>query len=547
MNEKSELSAVFQRKTVSMSEDHRVPGTGDLKNSYKRLRLILGDQLNAAHSWYQQPDEETLYLMAELPQEVGYARHHVQKVEAFFLAMTNFAQALQKAGCHVLHLTLDDTHDYADLDECLADQLSRYGIREFEYQRPDEYRLYKQLERFSARSQIPVRCVDTEHFLVPADELPQYFISGKSHRMESFYRKLRRRFNILMNGTEPSGGRWNFDTENRSKLKPSDLQDLPAPLVFANDARAVRARLSKHSVQTFGVSQDDCLWPVNRRQALSLLAFFCEHCLPNFGRFQDAMSDQSEFSWSLYHSRLSFALNSKMLSPLLVVSKALEAYDASDGRISLAQIEGFVRQVIGWREFVRGIYWANMPEYATLNHLNAERDLPQQYWSGQTRMNCMAQSIGQTLDYAYAHHIQRLMVTGNFALLAGIDPDQVDPWYLGVYVDAIEWVEMPNTRGMSQFADGGLVGSKAYAASGNYIHKMSDYCRSCFYSVKEKTGPKACPFNALYWDFMVRNREILGSNPRQNLVYKHWDRQSKDEQDAIRDKAQQLLVNLDGL
>jgi len=259
------------------------------------------------------------------------------------------------------------------------------------------------------------------------------------------------------------------------------------------------------------------------------------------------MTCQSENQWSLYHSRLSFALNSKILHPLQVIQQAIDSYENSKGAISLAQIEGFVRQILGWREYVRGIYWVNMPAYASKNTLEAKRQLPEYFWNGDTRMRCMQQSIGQSLDYAYAHHIQRLMITGNFCLLTGINPDEVDQWYLGVYIDAIEWVEIPNTRGMSQFADDGIVATKPYTAGGNYINKMSDYCKSCDYRIKEKTGDDACPFNSLYWHFMAQHRPRLEKNPRIGMVYRNWDKQTPQSQQATLKKAEYYLQNIETL
>ena len=517
--------------------------------TFKTLRLILGDQLNARHSWFRRCDPEVLYVILELPQELAVVQHHVQKVEAFFLAMQSFADALSQAGHAVRHLTLDDTQRYDGLEDCLATLIREHQVQGFEYQQPDEYRLEQQLRVFCDNQDLTHNCVDSEHFFLTRADLAKLFKTGTSHRMEAFYRKMRRRFDVLMDGEEPLGGQWNFDAENRQKLKVADLVDLPEPLVFANDVSEVRKRLARHRIRTIGHSMPHCLWPVTRAQARSLLSFFCHHCLPYFGRFQDAMTGDADESkrWSLYHSRLSFALNTKMLHPAQVIQEAINSYQQSDGQISLAQVEGFVRQILGWREFVRGMYWANMPQYGQLNALQAERDLPQQYWTGQTRMRCMSMAIEQSLNFAYAHHIQRLMVTGNFAVLAGINPDQVDQWYLGVYIDAIEWVEMPNTRGMSQFADGGLVGSKAYAASGQYIQRMSDYCGRCYYRVREKTGQRACPLNAMYWHFMHRHQDDFQQNPRQAFVYKNWGRFDKAEQQAILREGERCLSELDSL
>ena len=513
----------------------------------KVVRWILGDQLNANHAWYQHKRDDVLYVIAELPQETGYVRHHVQKVCAFFLAMEAFAKALEAGGHHVLHLTLDDTAPFASLPVLIQHITEVTECTVFEYQRPDEYRLLSQLRELNATLNTDVLEADSEHFIVPFDELKNYFKPNTAVRMEMFYRKMRTRFHILMNGSEPLDARWNFDAENRKALSKAALKDIPQPLKFGNDARAVLARVKKHQVKTLGEPQEQLLWPVSRRQSLELLDYFCTFCLPNFGLYQDAMTENSEHAWSLYHSRLSFSLNAKMIHPMQVIEKAIDQYERSDGAINLAQVEGFVRQILGWREYMRGMYWINMPHYQNINTLDAHRPLPNWYWTGQTKMNCLKQSIKQTLDYSYAHHIQRLMITGNFALLAGLSPDEVDDWYLGVYVDAIEWVELPNTRGMALFADGGLIASKPYAASGNYINKMSDYCKGCAYQVEEKLNDDACPFNALYWYFLQRHKDRFGSNPRMAFSYKAWHRISDSDQAKLIAKGDQLLADIETL
>ncbi|EWH11951.1 hypothetical protein DS2_02168 [Catenovulum agarivorans DS-2] len=519
-------------------------------NSTKTVRLVLGDQLNANHSWYKQKDHSVLYVIAELKQETEYVVHHVQKVCAFFAAMENLASALNKAGHKVLYLTLDQTRHFTNLNQLITDLVNHYQSDKFEYQLPDEFRLRQQLQQIAKQLPCVTSCAQTEHFFLADDELGRYFTAGKSHRMEAFYRKMRKRFAILMEGDEPVGGKWNFDANNRNKLKARDLADIPQPLMFANPVADILARLKRHEIKTLGQAQEQLLWPVNRQQALELLEYFCQQCLPKFGYFQDAMTCQADTlidkkQWSLYHSRLSFALNTKMLSPRLVIDKALAAYNHAD--ISIAQIEGFIRQILGWREFVRGVYWANMPSYQNMNFLQANNQLPEWFWHGQTKMNCMRHAIEQSLEYAYAHHIQRLMVTGNFCLIAGIHPDQVDAWYLGIYIDAIEWVELPNTRGMSQFADGGIVGSKAYAASGNYINKMTDYCKSCHYQVKESIGENACPLNALYWHFMLTHQQNFSSNPRNKMVYANWHKTAEDKRQQIIARAQALLTDLNDI
>jgi deoxyribodipyrimidine photolyase-related protein len=516
-------------------------------NRYHTLRLILGDQLNARHSWFDRKDPGVLYLLAELHQEATYVRHHVQKLCAFFAAMEAFAASIEADGHHVAHLTLEDTIGFDALPDLITSLCRQHGVTRFEYQLPDEYRLRQQLRRMQLPQSIRVEAFDSEHFLLPETEFERHIAPGKHNRMESFYRKMRRRLNLLMDGDQPLGGKWNYDDENREKLKPADLEELPEPLLFDNDVEPILQRIDSYDIDHFGERRLSSLWPVNRSQALELLGYFCKTCLPRFGRFQDAMTCQHEHRWSLYHSRLSFAMNCKLLHPGEVIETAIATFENGENRISIAQIEGFVRQIIGWREYVRAVYWVNMPAYAALNELGADRDLPGYFWDGSTRMKCMQQALGQSLDYSYAHHIQRLMITGNFCLIAGIDPAQVDAWYLGVYVDAIEWVEMPNTRGMSQFADGGLIASKPYSASGNYINKMSDYCKHCHYDVKQKTTDSACPFNSLYWGFMIRHRDRFDANPRIGMIYRNWDRQSSTTREDTLARADWCLQHIDDL
>lgn len=514
--------------------------------SFHTLRLVLGDQLNAAHAWYADDDPGILYVLAELRQETDYVRHHVQKVCAFFAAMAAFAASLEASGKAVLFLTLDDTAEFGSLADLLRHLLEAHDIRRFEYQRPDEYRLLEQLRGFDWPDG-GIAEFDSEHFLLPFDEVSAQFEAGKAHRMEFFYRRMRKRFDVLVDDGEPRGGKWNYDQDNRESLSPGDIRDIPEPLLFANPVGDVLDRLARHGVDTFGREADPLPWPVDREQSLQLLEHFCEHCLPRFGRFQDAMTSATEHAWTLYHSRVSFALNVKLLHPMEVIEAAINRFEAAPGEIGIAQVEGFVRQVLGWREFIRGLYWANMPDYSTANHLGADREMPGWFWTGNTRMRCLREAVGQSLEYAYAHHIQRLMVTGNFCLLAGIGPDAVDAWYLGIYIDAIEWVELPNTRGMTQYADGGLVASKPYAASGAYINRMSDYCKGCEYKVKKRDSEDACPLNSLYWHFLDRNKARFQENPRMRMAYRNLDRMDPDTREAILARGDWCLDNLDRL
>ncbi|KGY13079.1 deoxyribodipyrimidine photolyase [Vibrio tubiashii] len=512
---------------------------------FDTVRLILGDQLNRQHSWFQQVDDSVLYIIAELHQEAEYTRHHIQKLCAFFAAMETFSHELQEEGHQVLHLTLDDTVHFDDLCHLLSRYVEETQAKYFQYQRPDEYRLAQMLDGFVLKG-CQIEMVESEHFLLPFNEIHDYVSAGKHVVMEHFYRKMRKRFNILMEDGKPFGGKWNYDANNRNKLKPVDIEQLPMPLMFDNPMKLILERLKRHRIITIGQSVDSLLWPINRNQSLSLLAYFCQVCLPYFGQFQDAMTSRHSSKWSLYHSRLSFSINAKMLHPMEVINAALSAYSANSA-INISQVEGFIRQILGWREYVRAVYWVNMPNYSQLNHLEAENALPEFFWTGKTNMACMSNAIGQSLDYAYAHHIQRLMVTGNFCLISEINPGQVDDWYLGIYVDAIEWVEMPNTRGMALFADGGIVGTKPYAASGAYINRMSDYCKACHYDVKLKSGEKSCPMNSLYWRFMVKHREELAKNPRIGVIYRSWDNLEHIQQQEVLETAQQYLGHLDRL
>lgn len=519
----------------------------NLENHYHKVRLILGDQLNSQHSWYKKTDAGVLFLIAELHQEATYVRHHIQKLCAFFAAMENFSERLRNEGHNVLYLTLDDTAEFKTLNDLIISITARFSVKKFEYQQPDEYRLGQQLSALDLGHNVTKQLVDSEHFLLSFNEITDHVKPKQHNRMEAFYRKVRKRFGFLMEDDQPVGGKWNFDGENREKITSEHLKEIPQPLLFVNDSTDKFNRLKKHNIRSFGKSDKTLPWPISRSQSLQLLDHFCQYCLPLFGRFQDAMTDKHAHQWTLYHSRLSFSLNTKMLSPKEVITRAIEAYDHSDGIITLPQIEGFVRQILGWREYVRCVYWVNMPHYSSLNKLKAERDLPSFFWHGNTKMNCIKQVIDQSLTYAYAHHIQRLMITGNFCLLTGIHPDQVDEWYLGIYIDAIEWVEMPNTRGMSQFADGGWVATKSYSASGNYVNKMSDYCKSCHYKIKQKTSEDACPLNSLYWKFMHQHRDIFENNPRIGMVYRNWDKQTKDIQQATLARAEWCLNNIEEL
>jgi deoxyribodipyrimidine photolyase-related protein len=499
----------------------------------KILRLILGDQLNQRHSWFKSVDRDVTYLLMELRQETDYVDHHIQKVAAFFAAMRAFAERLRRLGHRVVYLTLDDQGNRQTIAENVADLIARQHFTRFEYLLPDEYRLDIQLQALAETLPVSVMAADTEHFLTTRDELKRLFGGKKRFLMESFYRRMRKRHHIMMGENGPAGGQWNYDQKNRRAY--DSRIPIPRPLLFDNDVTDICRTIRRSGVNTFGrIQPEHLIWPITRVQALDLLDAFVKKGLPAFGTYQDAMTDAS---WHLFHSRLSFALNTKMLHPGEVIEAAVRAWEEGQSNIEIQQVEGFVRQVLGWREFMRGVYWTLMPGLGTMNYFDHSAALPDCYWTGETRMRCMQAAISQTLEHAYAHHIQRLMVTGNFALLAGVDPDEVDQWYLGVYIDAVQWVEMPNTRAMSQFADGGLVATKPYISSAKYIHTMSDYCGACEYDWQKRHGPKACPFNSFFWTFYDRHRRLLGKNPRVAMMYRTWDRMPEEEQRRVLNQA----------
>lgn len=507
----------------------------------KILRLILGDQLNIQHPWFEKCDDSVTYLLMEMRQETDYVVHHIQKVVGIFAAMEEFANQLTALGHQVYHYPIDHPENHQTIAGQLQFLISRDHFTHFEYQLPDEYRLDQLLKELKTILKIPVSAVDTHHFLTSREFLGEFFKGKKTFLMENFYREMRKKYQILMEGNLPLTGQWNYDQENRNALKDKKLLR-PAKLHPKNVQRIVN-RIETSGVKTMGsINPEQFPWPTSRSESLEILDYFCDHLLQHFGAYQDALTTWDPY---LFHSRLSFSLNTKMISPLEVVQKVESFWYGHQDRISIAQVEGFIRQIIGWREYMRGIYWAKMPDYAQLNYFEHEQKLPSWFWTGKTKMSCLKQSIGQSLDLAYAHHIQRLMVTGNFALLAGIHPDEVDQWYLGIYIDAFEWVEITNTRGMSQFADGGIVGTKPYVSSANYIKKQGNYCEHCAYDSSKKTGHGSCPFNSLYWHFYARNREKLERNPRIGMMYRTWDKMNNKQE--ILNQADFYLNNLDEL
>ncbi|MBK9735246.1 MAG: cryptochrome/photolyase family protein [Saprospiraceae bacterium] len=510
----------------------------------KTLRLVLGDQLNINHSWFKTIDASVTYILMEIRSETDYAQHHIQKVIGFFAAMQNFAKELELQKHQVIYIHLNDENNLQCFDKNCSALITEQKFMNFEYQLPDEFRLDEHLKQFTGKLNIKNSVCDTEHFYSTRDELSDLFDGKKNYLMETFYRYMRKKHHVLLvDGDKPLFGKWNFDEDNRQKL-PKEHKPV-IPFLCTNDVSAIEEEIIKAKVKTIGtVDSKNFIWPINRTQSLELLDFFTENCLSLFGTFQDAMAPNE---WSVYHSRLSFSMNTKLLAPSEVVDKAIEAYTKNPASIAYHQLEGFVRQIIGWREYMRGIYWLKMPDYAKLNYFEHTESLPNWFWTGKTKMNCLKNAITQSLDFAYAHHIQRLMITGNFALLTGIHPDEVDGWYLGMYIDAIEWVEITNTRGMSQFADGGIVGTKPYVSSASYIHKMSSYCTGCYYDKSKKTGDKACPFNSLYWHFYDRHEAKLAKNPRIGMMYHVWHKMQPKTKTELLEQAEHYLVHINEL
>ncbi len=504
----------------------------------------MGDQLNLDHPWFSKVDNQVLFILMEVRSETDYVKHHIQKVVAIFDAMRNFANELKSKGHSVYYISINDTDNKPTITENLKWICSKFSAKELHYQLPDEYRVDKELQLLENNLGIPVYTSDTNHFLTTREEFGDFFKGKKAFLMENFYRYMRVKHQILLDSSDkPVGGKWNFDQENRKKVpKNHVIQSVPPAI---KDVSKIVNDLNQSGVKTIGkISPTQFSWTTTRSEALDLLEDFVAISLPLFGTLQDAMTENH---WYLYHSRLSFALNVKLISPLEVIKRVERAYFENQELYELNQIEGFIRQILGWREYMRGVYWSQMPSYANLNFFDNKRPLPSWFWTGETKLNCLKHAINQSLEYAYAHHIQRLMITGNFALLAGIHPHDVDNWYLGIYIDAFEWVEITNTRGMSQFADGGIVGSKPYVSSAAYINKMSDYCGNCHYSYDKKVGENACPFNSLYWNFFDEHGDKLRSNPRLGMMLNVWNKMSIEDKTSIISQAQYYLEKIESL
>ncbi len=501
-----------------------------------RLVLVLGDQLSAGLSALCKADKtRDVVVMAEVADEASYVPHHPKKIAFVFAAMRKFANALVQDGWQVAYTRLDDPANSGSITGELLRQAEVHDASGVIYTEPGEWRLIQAL------GDLPIKahCLPDDRFLASHQRFEAWAEGRKQLRMEYFYREMRRETGLLMDGDDPEGGKWNYDHDNR---KPA-----PDEVTYGGPLRVEPDQITQEVLDLvsdrFGNNFGDLhpFWfATERAEAEAHFDHWLKGGLPNFGDFQDAMLVEHRF---LYHAIIGLYLNAGLLDPLKVCRAAEQAY--RDGLAPLNAVEGFIRQIIGWREYVRGIYFLEGPDYTARNFLDHSRDLPPVFWGSETKMRCMAKAVEQTQAEAYAHHIQRLMVTGNFALLAGIDPQQVHEWYLAVYADAYEWVEAPNTIGMSQFADGGIIASKPYISSGNYINKMSNYCKGCAYSVSTKVGEGACPFNLLYWHFLDRHAATFAKNPRMGQMYATWNRMADDKRQTIVAEANVFLGQLE--
>ncbi|MFP4057322.1 MAG: cryptochrome/photolyase family protein [Candidatus Brocadiia bacterium] len=514
---------------------------GRSKGDVRNLVLVLGDQLDPASAAFQgfDPDHDVVW-MAEVDEEASHVWSAKPRIAVFLAAMRHFRDALRERGLAV------DYHEIGDSEQptSFASRLRRSGRklrpRKLLALEPGEWRVRQSLQETADELDIELEFRDDTHFYCTQADFEEHAEGRKALRLEYFYRERRRKLGHLMDGDQPVGGEWNYDSANRQSFGKEGPGEVPSPRSFSPDEttrqviRAVDRRFADHPG-----TLDSFDWPVTPEQARQALDDFVAHRLARFGPYQDAMWTGLPY---VYHSRLSNAINLHLLDPRAAVAAAETAF--REGRVPLASAEGFIRQLIGWREFIRGIYWRFIPDYAARNAFGHDAPLPGFYWTGATDMACLRECIGQTLALGFAHHIQRLMVTGLFALILGVEPQEVHRWYLAVYVDAVEWVELPNVLGMSQFADGGLMATKPYAASGKYIQRMSNYCDACTYKPQARTGGDACPFTVFYWDFLLRHRERLSRNRRMALQVKNLERLDRAERRQVRKQADALRSRL---
>jgi deoxyribodipyrimidine photolyase-related protein len=503
------------------------------------LRLILGDQLTPDISSLRDADKSNdIIFLCEVFDEAVYVKHHQKKIAFLFSAMRHFAAKLSESGWHVDYVRLDQKGNSHSFSGEVARAVARHEPQGVIVTYPSEWRVLEEMRNWETALPCAVELRDDDRFYCTLDEFASWAEGRKQLRMEYFYRELRRKTGILMSENEPIGGQWNYDAENRGRA-PDDVE-VPKHTSFEPDditnevLQLVENRFGAH----FGTLHP-FEFAVTHEQAAYVLDRFIAERLPLFGIYQDAMVEGEAF---MFHAHIGLYLNCGLLNPQQAIIAAENAYHA--GAAPLNATEGFIRQILGWREFVRGLYWLKMPDYADQNALEAHRPLPAFFWTADTKMNCLKQCVSETRDHAYAHHIQRLMVLGNFALLAGLSPKDVNEWFLIVYADAYEWVELPNVSGMALYADGGILASKPYASGGAYIERMSNYCRSCHYNVKQKTGEQACPFNYLYWDFLIRHQDRLSSNARMGMMYRTLSKMTDEKRATILADSQRFLSEL---
>ena len=508
----------------------------------RHLILVLGDQLgwdNPALNNFD-PTQDRL-LMIEADSEAGDVWNHQARIAIFLSGMRHFANEAHRRSWPCTYMRLDDELLPGDFSGRLMHALHSLQAQTLVVMEAGAWRIERLIEAAAAQAQVPLNWVDDTHFLCSRAEFTKWAGDKRELRMEFFYREMRKRHQVLMAGKDPLGGQWNFDADNRKGFGAKGPGTVPPPARFAPDRITqdvidmVKTRFAQHPG-----TLDHFAWPVTREDALVALQHFIDQRLENFGAWQDAMWTTLPFGW---HALVGSSLNLHLLQPREVVAAAEEAYHQRG--LPLASVEGFIRQVLGWREFIRGVYWLDMPHMAKANHYGHTRDLPAWYWTGKTHMACMQATIGQSLQFGYAHHIQRLMVTGQFAVLAGLSPQQVSAWYRAMYVDAVEWVETPNTLGMALHANGGRFTSKPYVASGQYIGRMSNYCKGCRYQPEVRIGPTACPMTTLYWDFLIRHEQDFASNPRTALMVKHVNKMGADDKAQITEQAQAVRSRLD--
>ena len=507
----------------------------------RHLILVFGDQLNADATAFDDCDvDRDAVLMMEVEEEATMVPQHKLRLAFFFSAMRHFAAELEDRGLRVFYAELDDPNNRGRFRTEIERWAHKTRPERIVCVRPGDDRVLNDLRQTAKALDCALDVKPDRHFLSTVDDFKAFAKGRKTLRMENFYRKMRRERDILMQGKNPVKGHWNFDKDNRGTFGRNGPEDIKSPRAFQPDkiTREVIALVEKTFADSPGrLKHFD--YPVTHDQALAALRDFSQHRLADFGTYQDAMATGHPY---LYHARLSCVLNTHLLDPRKAIDAALTAY--AKGNAPINSVEGFVRQILGWREFVRGVYWLKMPGYAKMNALDADLPMPAFMWTAETEMNCLHQCVQQLIDYAYAHHIQRLMVMGLFCLLLGVRPYAVHQWHMSMYVDAVDWVSLPNVLGMSQYGDGGIIGTKPYAASGSYIDKMSDYCADCRFQPKSSLGDDACPFTVLYWDFLSRNRNRLKNNPRMGLQFRNLDRKSKADRTKIREKADRLKGQL---